>query len=88
MLSRRRLLQSGVALPAASQGAAREGIQVLLQTRDRANIVRSTRRDIDPKKTAVLLVDAWHYHWCRTWRSRAGSLVPRINQSLDGARNS
>ena len=34
----------------------------------------------------MLLVDAWHYHWCRTWRSRAGSLVPRVNHSLDGAR--
>lgn len=87
MITRRHLLQSG-ALIGAAPGAAQQGsgIEVLLQTRNAQGAPSTSTKRIDPTKTAVFLIDAWHYHWCRTWRNRAGSLVPRINQSLDGAR--
>ena len=86
-ISRRTLLQNGALLGAASHAAGQgSGIEVALRARDRTGAPNTTSRPIDPRRTAVFLVDAWHYHWCRTWRNRAGSLVPRINQSLDGAR--
>ena len=90
MLTRRRLLQSGVGLSAAHPGTslayAPDAIEVSLQTRDREGHPVVTSESIDPKKTAIIAVDAWHYHWCRTWRNRAGSLIPRFNYSFDAAR--
>ncbi|MGH9633061.1 MAG: NPCBM/NEW2 domain-containing protein [Bryobacteraceae bacterium] len=87
MISRRRLLQTSALIGGASGAAQQDpGIEVLLQTRDPQGRPSSAAKRIDPAKTAVFLIDAWHYHWCRTWRNRAGSLVPRINHSLDGAR--
>src|SRR5882724_4377553 len=90
MVSRRRLLQAGAAATASQAGrrsdAAPGAIQLALQTRDRDNRPRVTTEDIDPRRIAVIAVDCWHYHWCRTWRTRAGSLMPRFNYSFDAAR--
>ena len=89
MLSRRHLFQAGTAL-AASQAVGQSStggtIQLALQTRDRENRVNLAREDVDPKKIAIIAVDCWHYHWCRTWRNRAGSLMPRFNYSFNAAR--
>jgi hypothetical protein len=89
MVSRRRLFRAGTAL-AASQAvrriAAAGTIQLALQTRDRDNRPNVTVETVDPRKIAIIAVDCWHYHWCRTWRNRAGSLIPRFNYSFDAAR--
>ena len=88
MVTRRRLFQGGTAL-AASQVLGRSDagtIQLELQTRDRDNRPITTVETVDPRKIAVIAVDCWHYHWCRTWRNRAGSLMPRFNYSFDAAR--
>jgi hypothetical protein len=91
MLSRRAFLAVGAgvasrAFAPATVAASTNGIKLLLQTRDQNGQVQRSTESVDPKKTAVIVVDAWHYHWCRTWRNRAGSLIPRFNHSLGGAR--
>jgi hypothetical protein len=84
------LLQPGVtvtASQAARRGEAAAGMMRLaLQTRDRDNRAGIATEAVDPRKIAVIAVDCWHYHWCRTWRTRAGSLMPRFNYSFDAAR--
>src|SRR5262249_32923577 len=40
----------------------------------------------DPRKTAVIVIDPWNYHWCMTWSEQAGGMVPRLNATLAGAR--
>ncbi len=89
MVNRRQFLQAGQALTAAQavgRSATEKTIQLTLQTRDRSNRLRSSVQFVDPKKIAVMAIDCWHYHWCRTWRNRAGSLMPRFNYSFDAAR--
>ena len=44
------------------------------------------RIPLDPTKTAVVIVDMWNYHWCRTWVGRACAMIPRMNRVLDVAR--
>ena len=89
MITRRRLFQAGTAV-AASQAVGRSDtggtIQLALQTRDRENRPSVTVEKVDPRRIAIIAVDCWHYHWCRTWRNRAGSLMPRFNYSFDAAR--
>ncbi len=90
MLSRRDLLKTGTALGVAGgtlkSSTSDRGIELALQTRDRDGRLHQATERVDPKRIAILVVDAWHYHWCRTWRNRAGSLIPRFNQSFDAAR--
>jgi hypothetical protein len=88
MFSRRRFLHSGTALAAGGAGhmAAAGTIELTLQTRERSGARHVTTERVDPRKVAIFAVDCWHYHWCRTWRNRAGSLMPRFNHSFDAAR--
>jgi hypothetical protein len=88
MFSRRRFLQSGTALAAGGAGhvAAAGTIELTLQTRERSGARHVTTERVDPRKVAIFAIDCWHYHWCRTWRNRAGSLMPRFNHSFDAAR--
>ena len=76
------------ALRPAAPGADGEAdtIELLLQTRDRQGTICTTKERVDPKKVGIIAVDCWHYHWCRTWRNRAGSLIPRFNYCLNAAR--
>lgn len=41
---------------------------------------------VKTEKTAIVIVDMWNYHWCRTWLGRAGAMVPRMNCVLSVAR--
>jgi len=88
MFNRRQFLQAGAALAAGNPGAAAVAgsIELVLQTRNENGSPRITRERVDPKKTAIFAIDCWNYHWCRTWRNRAGSLMPRFNYSFDAAR--
>jgi hypothetical protein len=69
----------GAAAPAAS-------LELHLQSRDASGSPRTSTQHVDPKRIGVIAVDVWGYHWCRTWRNRAASLIPRFNHSLDAAR--
>ncbi len=41
---------------------------------------------VDPKQVAIIVVDTWNYHWCKTSTERVSALVPRMNKSLEQAR--
>ena len=94
MLTRRELLGYGVnasvfgalASTPTSLWSATGSIELTLQTRDKRGIRQTATERVDSRKVAIIAVDCWHYHWCRTWRSRAGSLIPRFNYCFDAAR--
>lgn len=41
---------------------------------------------INPAKTAVVVIDMWDQHWCKTYTARVANLVPRMNQTIAAAR--
>ena len=58
-----------------------------VQRRDPASgKVSITSEKLDPQRTAVVIVDMWDYHWCKTTSRRADALVPRLNEAMDRAR--
>ncbi len=46
----------------------------------------TTSLSLDPTKTAIVIVDMWNYHPDPTAAQRVHSLVPRMNETLDVAR--
>ncbi|MDR2704615.1 MAG: isochorismatase family protein, partial [Planctomycetaceae bacterium] len=51
-----------------------------------AEKVVSDRVDLNPSKTAIIVIDMWNYHWCMTCSERVSAMVPRMNAVLDAAR--
>jgi nicotinamidase-related amidase len=49
---------------------------------------QSTTRNIDPKRTAIVICDMWDKHWCRGATNRVNLLVPKMKPVLDAARKS
>ncbi|MDR2120588.1 MAG: NPCBM/NEW2 domain-containing protein [Tannerella sp.] len=41
---------------------------------------------LNPKKTAIIVVDMWNFHWCMTASERVSAMVPRMNGVLSIAR--
>lgn len=46
-----------------------------------------TPTELNPGKTAIIVIDMWNYHWCMTASERVSAMVPRMNAVLDAARN-
>ena len=44
------------------------------------------QQSIQPAKTAIVVIDMWDCHWCKTYTARVANLVPRMNQTLEAAR--
>jgi len=44
------------------------------------------KETIDIAKTAIVVIDMWDRHWCKTYTERVGNMVPRMNQTLEAAR--
>jgi nicotinamidase-related amidase len=42
--------------------------------------------ELNPSKTAIIVIDMWNYHWCMTASERVAAMVPRMNTVLDAAR--
>src|SRR5688572_5571389 len=40
----------------------------------------------DARKMAVVVIDMWDRHWCKTYTARVAELVPRMNATLAAAR--
>lgn len=60
---------------------------VELQRRDPASgKILTYEEELDPKRVAVVAVDIWNFHWCKTSTERVSALVPRINKALEQAR--
>lgn len=72
------------AVPSGPSGAS--VMEWALQSRDAQGVPYVTVERVDPRKVGIIAIDCWNYHWCRTWRSRAASLIPRFNHCFDGAR--
>lgn len=90
MVSRRKIIQSGTGILLAggqtARAAAAGTIELALQSRNREGKIQIATERVDPARVAIFAIDCWHYHWCRTWRNRASSLMPRFNHSFDAAR--
>jgi hypothetical protein len=70
----------------AVRGAAITELEFDLQERDAHGKSIHSSATLDPRKTGIVVVDMWNYHWCRTCLARAGALVPRMNAAFDRAR--
>jgi hypothetical protein len=67
--------------------APSDAIELTLQTRDaKTGQIAVRKLELDPRKTAVIIVDPWNYHWCMTWSEQAGGTAPRMNKVLREAR--
>lgn len=51
-----------------------------------ATVSLSTRRQIDPTHTALVLCDMWDHHWCRGAENRVGILAARMAPVIDQLR--
>jgi nicotinamidase-related amidase len=51
-----------------------------------ANKFSSLPVELNPSKTAIIVIDMWNYHWCMTASERVAAMVPRMNAVLDAAR--
>ncbi|MGO9107669.1 MAG: ThuA domain-containing protein [Thermoguttaceae bacterium] len=73
-------------------GAAEEpssetpSLSLAVQRRDESGrAVRQPRR-FDPRHCAVVVIDTWDNHWCKTENARVSAMVPRMNRTLEAAR--
>ena len=46
-----------------------------------------SKESLNPAKVAVVVVDPWNFHWCKTSAARVGALIPRMNRCLAAARS-
>jgi nicotinamidase-related amidase/type 1 glutamine amidotransferase len=79
---------TGLTIVRATEGkAANDSFELNLQRRDLADgTLIIEKKQIDPTKTAIVVIDMWDRHWCRTYTARVGNMVPRMNKTLDAAR--
>jgi nicotinamidase-related amidase len=45
-----------------------------------------TSTELDPAKTAIIVIDMWNFHWCMTAAQRVSAMVPRMNAVIGVAR--
>jgi len=64
----------------------RRGIELEGQRREPGGERVIQKIKIVPARTAVVVVDMWDRHWCKTYTARVANLVPRMNQTLAAAR--
>lgn len=62
------------------------GLTLSLQTRGEDGVPKTCEESIDPRRTGVVVVDPWNFHWCKTATMRVDALIPRINRSLEACR--
>ena len=62
-------------------------LSLTLQTRDANNgQVILTTENVDSASVAIVVVDPWNFHWCKTATMRVDALIPRMNKALEAAR--
>jgi nicotinamidase-related amidase len=62
-------------------------LELTLQSRDRdTGKARASLLKFDSSKTAIVVVDMWNWHWCKTATERVGAMVPRMDRCLIEAR--
>jgi nicotinamidase-related amidase len=76
-----------VAIAAAATGwAGVAPLNLTVQKLDSNGNPYTSSLSLDPTKTAIVVVDMWNYHPDPTAAQRVHSLVPRMNETLDVAR--
>lgn len=80
------IAQTAAVPTAASQTAANEKFTVVLQTRDAQQKIVVKPDQIDPNQTAVIVVDMWDRHWCKSFTEKVGGMVEGMNEMLAAAR--
>ena len=68
------------------QAAPPAAIELVVQTRDKDGKAVKATIGIVPAKTAVVAIDMWDRHWCKTHAARVGNMAPRMNRVLDACR--
>ena len=66
--------------------AAEHTVELSLTRRDHQGRAMSETARLVPGKTAIVVVDMWDRHWCKTYTARVANLVPRMNRTLDAVR--
>jgi nicotinamidase-related amidase len=67
--------------------ASAEPLKLTLRSRGKADGVVAERvAEWDPKKTALIVVDMWDDHWCKSAARRVGELAGPMNETLKAAR--
>ena len=66
--------------------AAGASVELTAQRRDADGKTVREKVAVDPAKAAVIIIDMWDRHWCKTYTARVANLVPRMNQTLEAAR--
>ncbi len=79
---------TGSTMPYAGPPVAQHPAPLIFSLQTRGEDGAPTTRDeaIDPRKTAVVVVDPWNFHWCKTATMRVDALIPRLNHSLVACR--
>ena len=65
---------------------APQTVQLMLQRRGDDGRAISAKIVLDPARTAVVIVDMWDRHWCKTYTARVANMVPRMNRTLEAVR--
>ncbi|MBL7038530.1 MAG: isochorismatase family protein [Pirellulaceae bacterium] len=80
------LLVLGGATLFSTSASAESLVELTVRQRDQAGVVIEKAVSLDPAKSAVVVIDMWDRHWCKTYTERVGNLVPRMNDTLAAAR--
>lgn len=81
-------LPAGSALEGRAQEAQTVPKTVPLELKRRGDDGRAVTEtvNLDPARTAVVVIDMWDRHWCQTYTARVANMVPRMNETLRAAR--
>lgn len=60
--------------------------QVAINSENVAWESRAHQEAWDPVKTAFIVTDMWDEHWCESATQRVGELAPRMNETIEAAR--
>jgi nicotinamidase-related amidase len=69
----------------AEPSSAHPAIRLTAQTRDAKGQVVVESITIDPAKTAIVVIDMWDRHWCKSFTAKVGEMVTRMNPALEAA---
>ncbi len=50
-----------------------QNITLSLQSRDFTGSLKASYKKIDPKRTAVIVVDMWDQHWCKSFSATSAA---------------
>ncbi|MCX7428882.1 MAG: hypothetical protein NTW96_25055, partial [Planctomycetia bacterium] len=76
-----------IVLPLFLGTTAAEALWLDVRTRDATGQAVQQTVDIDPAKTAVVVIDMWDSHYDDVFVTRAPNVIPRMNQTMDICRD-